>query len=359
MKKLFFLLFIIAPLCTTAQFITADPALEPMKVTTIDNDAITVTQLPLGQVIKLKVPILNKNVTSNIPSGTCKVKIGLGSKIGLDPTFDLTTVNTSTYFNWTAVASGGQVQITGELIADLPANFSDTAYFDIKGIILGSSTITTNFLVTNHNTTLFLSDENGANNTAATAYTIITNVTVPLNLIDFNARIENCKPILRWITDNELNTSHFDIERATIGNDWTKIVAVGAQGNSATPFNYSFTDNNTATLPNKLFYRLKMVDLNGAARYTPILAVFNNCSKVELLVYPNPVISRKLSFSINGFSANAVANLKSSTGETLRTTKVKNGTNYIVVDGIANGVYMLTVHDGNSFYKQSKVIIQN
>ncbi len=358
MKKIFFLLFCLTPFLGIAQSTTADPALEPMEISTLEGVDFVTVQLPQNSIVKLKVPILNKNIANFLPGGTCKIKIGLGSKATLDPSFDLSTVNTSNYFNWTAVSSGGQVQITGELIAELPANFSDTAFFDIKGTILGNSTITTNFLVTNHNSTTLLSDENGANNIASTPYLIIEPITLPLVLDDFSVSLQNCKQNLKWITSNEIGTSHFDIERAIAGNNWSKIGTVNATSNSSITATYSFLDDNIQNFDGKVFYRLKMVDKDGNFKYSKIIAVFNNCNKAQINIYPNPVANGTINLTIAGFSKNATAVLKTISGTVVALKTVYNGINTIDVTKFSSGVYMLTIYDKDSNIENFKVIVE-
>ena len=172
MKKIMLTSMLLATLIgrSAGQAVIADPAVNVMRTASTTSLPVNPTLIPLDSVITLRVPVINYNQVNALPSGSCKIKIGLGSKIMLDPAFDLAAVNTSNYFSWTAQSSGGQVQITGDLIASLPANFLDTVIFQIKSSVLGNSTITTNFLVTNHNTNTFLSDENGANNNAFISY---------------------------------------------------------------------------------------------------------------------------------------------------------------------------------------------
>ncbi len=358
MKIFYFLLLTFLPFFGVAQVTTADPALEPMKITTLNNTDITVMQIPQNSILILKVPILNKNLINLLPGGSCKIKIGLGSKIILDPSFNLNTVNTSNYFNWTSINAGGEVQITGDLFAPLPTNFNDTAFFNIKGIILGNSTVRTNFLVTNHNTNTILSDEDGANNTASFSYTIIAPSSLPLTLINFNAVVDNCTNKLRWASENETNTNYFSIEKSVNGIDWFKIGTINAQGNSIIRLNYSFIDNDVQSVQGKFLYRLKMVDKDNSFKYSDVIMVLNNCQKLQMIIYPNPVINNSINFSISGFSKNIISVLKSVSGEIISIKNCANGSNLLDVTKLANGIYILTVSDKDGNTKQQKVVLQ-
>jgi hypothetical protein len=358
MKKILVFLFSINSYFMFGQSVTADPALEPMKITSLNNITFSSSQIPLDNILKLKVPILNKNIVNGIPDGTCKIKIGLGSKLILDPNFDLSTVNTSTYFKWTSINSGGQIQITGELISALPFNFSDTAVFNLKGLILGASTITSNFLVTNHNSNILLSDEDGTNNIASTPYIIVTSASLPLTLTNFSITSVDCKPNLKWVTQNEINTSHFEIEKSTDGINWIKIGTKNASGNSTSPINYSFTDDAIQNNEDKLFYKIKMIDKDGSFKYSSVFKIINNCNKMQLSIYPNPVINNKINFAIAGFENRVFAILKLSSGAVLGKYSINNGTNSIDVSKLSNGFYILTIIDNNGNTLQAKAIIQ-
>jgi Secretion system C-terminal sorting domain len=295
MKKILFGLLFISPFFGTAQSITADPALEPMRITTVVNSPILVTQLPLNGIIKLKVPILNRNLANGLPDGTCKVKIGLGSKLILNPSFNLSTVNTSDYFNWSAVSSGGQVQITGDLIAQLPANYSDTAYFDVRGSILGNSTITTNFLVTNHNTLVTLSDENGANNIASIAYTIVNGV-VPVTFTNIFTEKNDCSLKVIFDIENQINVDRYELELSSDLTNFEKITSLKASNVNRYTYNFNLSEKYQV---NVLLVRIKSIDADGTFQYSEIKKVSGLCnSKAGLFLYPNPVPQNNNSLSI-------------------------------------------------------------
>ncbi len=113
---------------------------------------------------------------------------------------------------------------------------------------------------------------------------------LPVELSSFIASSNRNLVELKWITASEINNSGFDIERKPAsGNVWTKIGNVQGSGNSTSPKNYVFNDNNLQT--GKYNYRLKQIDYNGNFEY------FNLSSEVNVGVpasfdlsqnYPNP-----------------------------------------------------------------------
>lgn len=178
-KTLFFMGFLSCAIGGYAQQrvpVKADPQLGTIKLMDDNGAGIDANDLETGKVIKMQIPVISDNHNQALPAGSCKIKIGLGSKLELDPAFDLNSVALNNYFAWTSSVNSGQVEITGNLVNALPADvtFVNVA-FKVKATVLGRSTITANFLITNHNSTAVLSDENGANNASSLAYKVEKN----------------------------------------------------------------------------------------------------------------------------------------------------------------------------------------
>jgi len=291
MKKLFFttLLFYSFIAHCVSQAVIADPAVNVMRTTSQNTVPLDPFQIPMGVVFQLKVPVINYNLINALPTGSCKIKIGLGTNVELDPAFNLSTVNTSNYFQWTSEFFGGQIQITGELIAPLPKNFADTAVFQLKGFILGSSTVTTNFLVTNHNTTVNLSDENGANNNTALQYVVVENTggPLPVTFTNLTSLRELCSIKVDFKTENEVNVDRFEIEVSKNGLNYEKVGTLTA-GNLG---NYKFKFDITSALTSaNLFVRIKSIDIDGQFQYSSVSKVSGICAESEnnIIIFPNP-----------------------------------------------------------------------
>lgn len=291
MKKIFFTTFTALLFFSKGftQAVIADPAVNFMRTVATSTVPVNPFLIPLDSIIELKVPVINYNQTNALPSGSCKIKIGLGSRMVLDPLMNLETIHTSNYFRWTAENSGGQMQITGDLIANLPDNYEDTVTFRVKGSLLGSSTITTNFLVTNHNTTVNLSDENGTNNNTSLAYTVVEVIggPLPVTFTKLTATKEACHIKVDFFTENEINVNRFEIEVSRNGILYEKIGTLAAVNSGH--YRYSF-DMDAATSSPTLFIRIKSIDIDGQYQYSPISTVKGQCdeSKYSIIVFPNP-----------------------------------------------------------------------
>ena len=112
-------------------------------------------------------------------------------------------------------------------------------------------------------------------------YSPDTSSSLPLHLLTFTAKRANTTNLLNWTTAQEVNTDRFEIERSTNSKEFNKIGTLKA-GNTS----YSFTDNNPLNGAN--YYRLKMLDKDGAFTYSPIRQINIKSSTFNIVIYPNP-----------------------------------------------------------------------
>ena len=358
MKKLIFTSILLYAFIarSAGQAVIADPAVNSMRTASTASLPVEPTLIPIDSVITLRVPIINYNLVNALPSGSCKIKIGLGSKIVLDPAFNLSTVNTSNYFQWSAFFDGGQVQITGNLIASLPANFLDTVTFNIKGSVLGNSTITTNFLVTNHNTTIYLSDENGANNNTFLSYTIIEKVggPVPVDFTKINATKENCNVKINFETENEINVDRFEIEVSKDGLVFEKIGTLATDNSRNYKLAFAITENLKSA---QLFVRIKSIDKDARFQYSEIRKISGICDdkqQASVILFPNPASYESRQFTVRSqlglFNGIYTVSVSDITGKIInrKTMNLVNSIQFVYDAGtLASGQYIVNIMNGN------------
>jgi PQQ-dependent dehydrogenase (s-GDH family) len=111
---------------------------------------------------------------------------------------------------------------------------------------------------------------------------------LPLTLLQFKGSLQGSAALLEWETENEMNTSHFELERSIDGRNFAQLTTVAAAGTSTSKIRYSYPDNDIASLSTStIFYRLKMVDADGKFNYSNIITItLPNTGKVT--VFPNP-----------------------------------------------------------------------
>ncbi|MHC1738133.1 MAG: T9SS type A sorting domain-containing protein [Ignavibacteriaceae bacterium] len=111
---------------------------------------------------------------------------------------------------------------------------------------------------------------------------------LPVELASFTAGVKGKMVELRWKTESEVNTYLFEIQRTGENSEWEKAGEVRAAGNSNSPKEYYFPDQNISG--NKYRYRLKMIDNDGASEYSSVIEVnIGTPDKFSLSQnYPNP-----------------------------------------------------------------------
>lgn len=164
---------------------------------------------------------------------------------------------------------------------------------------------------------------------------------LPVTLVSFNAALREKAVHLAWQTSSETNVSHFEAERSGDGRTWQKIGRVTARGESREVEKYSLTDHEApfavTSRPSRgiLYYRLKMVDLDGAFEYSSLAAVAGAAPAETMVAYPNPA-TEKL-FLRTSLAGELV--LYDMTGRKVRSIRVKPGENELDIRGLGSSVY--------------------
>jgi len=114
---------------------------------------------------------------------------------------------------------------------------------------------------------------------------------IPVELTTFEARKNNDKVFLTWITATEVNNDRFEIyRRLAESNTWELLGTVKGNGSTTEYNSYEFLDNNISKL-GTYYYQLKQVDYDGTATFSKIISVENLELPVNFALhqnYPNP-----------------------------------------------------------------------
>jgi hypothetical protein len=171
---------------------------------------------------------------------------------------------------------------------------------------------------------------------------------IPVNLVDFKVQRTGKVNNVTWSTSQEVNTSHFVIERSNDGSNFAEIGRVTANGNSNVLLNYGFVDANPVKGIN--YYRLRVVDRDNSAKFSAIRSVRNE-GIADVAIFPNPV-NNEMTLTIDADKAeNGALVITDVTGKIVftRSITVIQGNNKLPINtsALASGAYIIKVQLNN------------
>ena len=198
--------------------------------------------------------------------------------------------------------------LTSNITGQINPSFGSTETYSV----VNSATSTYNWIITNgtqvsggntHNISVLWNSVLGStsvkvietNALGCIGDTVAQQVTLPVNLLSFDA-IKKYKAVeLKWSTSSEQNNKGFDVERSFDANTFEPIGFVNGNGTTNQISNYGYTDVNYHTVsiqdPPIIYYRLKQLDFNSNFDYSKVVAVFNKLNtknSVNVEAIPNP-----------------------------------------------------------------------
>ncbi|HYV92820.1 MAG TPA: T9SS type A sorting domain-containing protein [Chitinophagales bacterium] len=189
---------------------------------------------------------------------------------------------------------------------------------------------------------------------------------LPIELTTFEVAPSSTDAILTWHTAAEYNSDFFAVERSIDGINFKQIGTVTAAGHSTLPGNYSFIDHDITLLGvTKIYYHLRMVDLDQSYQYSEVRLVDVNASvgNDAISVYPNP-FSNQVNILWNSFAdASAVIQLADITGRILidKQLSLVQGANLISLSelpSLPDGIYFIHIISGREV-RSEKLVKKN
>jgi hypothetical protein len=171
-------------------------------------------------------------------------------------------------------------------------------------------------------------------------YLANTSAPLPVQLASFTATAAGPATVqLAWTTASEVNSSYFAVERSLDGQVFSPIGQLAATGTSTLARTYSLTDAALPTGCGTLYYRLRQVDVSGAATYSPSRTVALSLAS-QLRVFPNPASTQ---LTVAGTAAHAAIDIYNATGQLMhRTAADATGMRQVALPaGLPAGVYLV------------------
>ena len=190
---------------------------------------------------------------------------------------------------------------------------------------------------------------------------------LPLKLLSFTVARGADKIALNWVTSNEINVKHFELQRSMNGVDFTSISTVSAnnrQGNQAIQYGYNDKETSALQANAKVFYRLKMKDRDGTFTYSAIQAINPLTKNTQITAYPNPVKGAMVYLQLSKPSSSpTVIKVEDITGRlyskyTVNSSDYNYGPIPVNVQKLSSGSYVLKVETGKTTLVK-QIIIQH
>ena len=158
---------------------------------------------------------------------------------------------------------------------------------------------------------------------------------LPVQLVEFTAQPQGAAVALAWRTASELNSAYFEVQRSFDGRTFTPLGRVAARGATSSTTNYTYLDAQLPAGAATLYYRLRQVDADETAAYSPGRAVTRPGTGTSLSLYPNPAPG---STTLVGAVPGTQVQVLDALGRILLTVVAKaNGTAQLT--GLTSGVY--------------------
>jgi hypothetical protein len=261
------------------------------------------------------------------------------------PTATAATSRTATSFiaTWAAPANGTVTSYV--LDVSTAANFSapvagspftapaSATSYEVTSLTQGTTYF---YRVRALNSNLTQADQGAESNSISVA------TPLPVALTQFTAMAQGSTTVrLAWATASEKNSLAFEVERSTDGAAFAKIGTVAAAGTTAAAHSYGLLDAALPAGARVLYYRLKLVDLDGTFSYSPVRTIALAGAGVGLSLFPNPAHGGAT--TLTGGAAGQAVQVVDAVGRlVLSATADATGTATLALPaGLSGGVYVV------------------
>ena len=168
---------------------------------------------------------------------------------------------------------------------------------------------------------------------------------------------------MRWLTSANRSASYFQLERSIDNINYVPVGQLSRQGEQQNA-NYSFNDNIAGYNERLIYYRLRIVDINGNTTFSKIVAVSANLSNSPTFaVAPNPVKDQaQLVFTSNA-DANLDIRIYSASGRLVHSvsSSIFKGSSLVTIPEAQTwprGIYVVRANIGGEMLTQKMTLVK-
>ena len=178
-------------------------------------------------------------------------------------------------------------------------------------------------------------------------------IPLPLHSLLLRSSLHGNTVGLNWVTEDEVNTDRFIVQRSTDGVNYSDVGSRIAAGHTRSTTEYQIADDIQSVLQsNIIYYRIKAVDIDGKFSYSNIVPV--KLSKTGgVQIWPNPFVSDiRISYTAASNTSLDVRIIDNA-GRIVNQNSysVSRGLNQLSVTGVETlspGVYIIRITDKNT-----------
>jgi autotransporter-associated beta strand protein len=185
--------------------------------------------------------------------------------------------------------------------------------------------------------------------------------TLPIELTNFTATIQDKSVRINWITASETNNDYFNLERSLDGINWATIYTCNGAGTSTAKHSYYYSDNDE--LSGVVYYRISQTDFNGTKSTSENKSVQFKNDGITFMTYPDPArmeemtiyIKTQIPETIDFIIYNIVGSIVSEGKIEITDKQVQ----FKLADicQIASGTYTILIR-GRNFVQNKKIVIR-
>lgn len=200
---------------------------------------------------------------------------------------------------------------SGATIATLASNGGTELYYDIDPSLIASGSIITIGSIDAMQTPM------------------------PLELLSFTQRETDTESELLWLSSNEENFSHFELQSSADLTNWTVEARInGKGGNQINTYNYTLSRPANA----HKYVRLKQIDYDLSHEFSTILRINPLSKENPFSIFPNPAVNH-VNYKLKGPSGRIdIFNLQ---GQSVLSMKLKSGEGVIDCSHLDKGMYLI------------------
>ena len=179
---------------------------------------------------------------------------------------------------------------------------------------------------------------------------VATPATVPVNLLSFTVNTANSSNELQWKVSREINVKEYVVEYSLDGMNFSEAGRVPAKASTYYQFRH------VTNVDRKIFYRLKMVDIDDAFKYSAIIISRAGRNDELVSIYPTVSSGQPIQVHLNSaFSSLKIFNMY---GQMVHQQNPGNRTGVIYLDAksLRTGTYTLLLEGEGTRAVQKFVI---